>query len=259
MLVIVSIIGVLVALLLPAGDWDRNHRFPTPRAGSRSHVSRCAAEYYQGDGRGRRWNLALRADGVYSFIASGCTGVHERESGYISEVEGLLTLSPAEPTAKKRTRVFQLVRWGPRVYLIGPEEMETFCQAIAAGEEPRKEVQGAFYLGWDLNLSGDLPRVDGLPELHARWASYLRDRVHIGTIVEVKGDHHLRIDLGAVEGIHVDDLLGVQGCGTRFMPLKLQVNSVDKNSCVTKEIYPGIAGDVLQPGWKVVAARKPDR
>jgi hypothetical protein len=257
-LVIASIIGVLVALLLPAGDWDRNHRFPPPRADARVSFLRYAAEYYRGDGLGWRRNLALRVDGVYSLIESGCTGVHDRESGYVADLDGLLSLTPTNLTEKKRPRVFHPVRWGPRVYLIEPDKMEAFCEAIRAGEEPRKEIRGAFYMGWDLDQRSEFPRVDGLPELPGEWVGFLRERVQTGSIVEVMPNHRLRIDLGREQGVSVGDQFAVQGCGRRFAPLRLHVIEVSKTACVVAEDYPGIAGDVLQAGWKVVAARDPE-
>ena len=112
-LVIASIVGVLAGLLLPTGgDHDYRHRFPAPRPGSQGNLDAIAGEYYQGDGLGRNWRLALRDDAVYSFIWSGCLGVYERESGYVADADGLLTLTSAQPTEKKWPRQFYLVQWG---------------------------------------------------------------------------------------------------------------------------------------------------
>ena len=137
--------------------------------------------------------------------------------------------------------------------------METFCAAVKSGEEPRKEFQGAFYVGFDQTLTGDPPRTDGLPELPGKWAGYLRDRVQIGTIDEVLWNNRLRINLGTRQGIHAGDLLAVQGRGRRFSPLKFHVIEVNETACVAAQIDPGIdLGTYLKPGWKVVAARKID-
>ncbi|MGC8644581.1 MAG: hypothetical protein ACP5XB_32350 [Isosphaeraceae bacterium] len=242
MLVIAGIVGVLIGLLWPAGDHDFRHRFPTPPGKPLGDVAPYAGEYYQGDGLGWNLRLPLRADGVYSFIWSGCCGVYDRDSGYVSYTDGLLTLTPAKPSPRQPLQVFYPVRWGPRVYLIEREDMANFCRKITTGEEPREDARGVLYVGGNVDLGGALPRADGLPELPAKWANYLRDGMLIGTIVEMMNNHRLKIDLSAMHGMQVGDLLAVQGCGRGFSPLHLQVTDVEVQSCVAREVYPGIAG-----------------
>ena len=52
LLVIVSIIGVLAGLMMPAGDFDMEHRYPPPASRHRPDLAGVAGEYYLGDGRG---------------------------------------------------------------------------------------------------------------------------------------------------------------------------------------------------------------
>jgi hypothetical protein len=247
-LVVVSITGVLVGLMLPAGNGDRQHRYPPPSPNATESLASVAGDYYQGDGLGLNWELSILADGRYSFIWSGCCGVYERESGGAKEILGLLVLRPTKPIESRMARVFHSVRWGPRTYLIPPEKMEEFCDAIITGKEPRNDAHGRFY------LPGELSEVDGIPELPEKWATYLHKNLLISTVAQLLKDRHVKIDLGIDDGIYVGDSLRVQGSGNR-PPRELRVTRAEKQSCIAEETFPGEFKEELKPGWKVVAPR----
>jgi hypothetical protein len=103
-MVIVSTVGVLIALLLPAVDnhkwgrrYDREHRYPVEAPSRGLPLTTLAGEYYRGTGRGWNDSLSILEDGRYSFVSSGCTGVLHRESGFVEEADGLVVLSSAAP------------------------------------------------------------------------------------------------------------------------------------------------------------------
>jgi len=247
-LVVMMIVGVLVSLALPSGDSDYTHRFPPPGPNPGSSFATVAGEYFQGV-RGRHWRLSILPDGRYSFIWSGCCGVYHRESGSVNRVSGHLVLSPLKPIQPRLERVFLPIKWGYRTYLIPPERLEDFCDAIIRGSEPGNDSAERFYvLGVEL-------QVTGTPELPEQWATYLRKNLVIGTIVEVTEDGRAKINVGSTEGIRVDSILTVQGRDIRGRR-QLKIMSLNKHSCDVEEVDPGESKKPLEAGWKVVTARE---
>lgn len=248
-LVIAAIVGVLIALALPSGDWDFSHRFPPPSPKLEDDFTDVAGEYRQGATRGRTWRLKILPDGRYSFLWSGCCGVYHRESGATTRVGEDVVLTPAKPIEPRIDRTFRPLRWGPRIYLVPPVEIRDFCDAIISDNEPRNEVAGRFY------LLGDEEAVAGVPELPGEWAAYLRENLVIGTIIGVTSQGRARIDVGSSAGIRVGSPLTIQGRG-RFGPRYLKVVAVDVASCEAEDSWPGEADESIKAGWKVVATRE---
>lgn len=159
--VAVVIVGVLCGLVLPSGDWDFSHRFPPAVPNVGNGFADVAGEYHQGASRGRNWRLSLLQDGRYSFVWSGCLGVYHRESGFLRRVGDDVVLSPIKPIEPEMVRTFRPLKWGRRTYLLPPEQIEEFCDAIIRGAEPRNEVAGRFYLhGHQVKAAGitELPK-----------------------------------------------------------------------------------------------------
>ncbi|MGE3822186.1 MAG: hypothetical protein AB7I30_22460 [Isosphaeraceae bacterium] len=246
--VIVAFGGVFVGLALPSGDWDYTHRFPSPGPNSGNGFAAVAGEYLQGARLGRSWALSILPDGRYSFIWSGCCGVYYRESGSARQVSGHLVLWPVKPIEPQLERVFLPLKWGRRSYLIPPERLQEFCDAIIRGDEPRNEPAGDFF------LIGSDDQVAGTPELPERWANYLRDNLVIGTVIEVVERGRAKVDVGSAEGVQVGSILTVQGHDRRSG--KLRAVSVNDDSCEVEEVYPGEFEQPAELGWKVVMARE---
>lgn len=246
--VIALIVGMLVGLVLPSGDYDYAHRFPSPGPNPGNGFAAVAGEYRQRAREGQSWVLSILPDGRYSFRWSGCCGVYYRESGSAKRVSGYLVLWPVKPIEPRMERVFLPLKWGRRSYLIPPENLQEFCDAIIRGDEPRNENAGHFYL---LGLDD---RVAGIPELPERWASYLRSNLLIGTIVEVVEGGRAKVDVGSADGIRVGSILVVQG--RDLLSRQLRAVSVNEGSCEVEEVYPGAAEKPVEPGWKVVTARE---
>src|SRR4051812_19230712 len=81
--VIAMVLGLLASLLMPATDFDLTHRYPPMDAHAEPNLVQIAGEYHRGARLGLHLSLFILADGRYSFIWSGCTGVHHRESGSV--------------------------------------------------------------------------------------------------------------------------------------------------------------------------------
>jgi hypothetical protein len=58
---------------------------------------------------------------------------------------GQRELSPVKSDGSKIDRRFLLVRLQFRRYLVPPEKMQKFCDAVVNADEPRKEYPGAFW------------------------------------------------------------------------------------------------------------------
>ena len=190
---------LMLALLLPVRDVDRTHGYPPPASRAASVPAGVVGEYYLGDGLGTNASLSILLDGRYSLIESGCTGVHDRESGFVLESNSSYVLSPIGPADPSRKRNLVLVAWGQRHYLIPPDEMQDLREAIIDGREPRDDVHGRFY------VSLPLARADGLPDSPPAWASAIRDGLVLGrvTTVSAVGRAKLgraKVNLGAKKG-----------------------------------------------------------
>ena len=247
--VIAMIIAVLGALLIPGSDFDLTHRFPPTAIVSRDDFSSIAGEYYQGAARGRYLHLSILADGRYSFIWSGCTGVHCRESGYVRSTVGEYEFSPVTGDRPKIDRRLLLVRWQSRRYLVPAEKVQKFCDAVIKGDEPRTdEGPGDFYLALPL------VHVDGLPELPDQWARFLGDHVAIGKIIDVTDDGIVKVEFGTAAGIEKGAILKVRP-DRRFDDRRLRVESSEHGICLARECSTERNAEALVPGREVIVAR----
>jgi hypothetical protein len=248
-IVVVIIIAVLVALLLPTGDNDLSHRYSAPASNAGVGFASLAGEYRLGVYRGGRgWCLSVLPDGRYSLMWSCCVGVGYRESGSVKRVGEFLVLSAAEATDESRmARIFRPVNWDCRTYLIPVEKFPDLIEAIVIGDEPRIGP-GKFYV-----RGLDQP-VTGIPDLPQAWAQRLRNRLVIGTVVEMLAGGRARIDRGTADGIVAGSELTVQG-RDRFSNRKLKVVGVDERSCTVQHFYHKEFHVPLEVGWKVVAPR----
>lgn len=246
-LVILAIIAVLVALLIPVGDQGYRHKYPPPRRSPRN-AARCAGDYYQGYSLGYNLNLSILPDGRYSYYWGTCTGIAEREAGEARNISGFLVLTPTITSEVSRlAHVYVPVRWGLRTYLVPPETMSEFCDAIVDGEEPRTESNGNYY------VSNLLAHVRGKPALPPEWASLLDQHLLSGTVIEVIDRFTVRIDLGSDHDVRVDDILAAPG-GRRHQK-RLRVMEVDRSTCVARSGDYETSDTPLTIGRAVVGRR----
>jgi hypothetical protein len=176
LLVIISVIGILAGLMIPAGEFDFRHRYPSSAPVCADHLAGIASEYYLGDGLGMNLRLSILADGRYSLISSGCTAVAHRESGHVRVANGRYILAHTGPDEPGIERTFLLIGWDHRRYLIPPGEVQEFRDAIIAGQEPREGLHGRF----DVRLP--IAPADGLPDSPPEFARALRQEGLLGKV-----------------------------------------------------------------------------
>jgi hypothetical protein len=240
-----SIIGMVVGLLLPGPDFDQTYRYPSAILNSGNDLADIAGEYLIEHKYGAR-HLSILFDGRYSAFSKACTGVGDRESGYVRRAGTCYVLSQTTANEGLRERVFLPIRWESRRYLIPPERMQEFCDAIINGDEPRNGGGGNYYLRFPRNP------VSGIPELPDQWASYLKQNLMTGEIVEAMEGGCVKIDAGKAKGIHIGGVLTVQG-REQYGPQRLFVVSVEDESCIAKKPGLGHAEPPLTVGRHVVA------
>jgi hypothetical protein len=253
LIVLVPIGCVLIALMMPIGDFDFAHRYPPAASQPAIDLAGNDGEYYLGNGRGMNLRLSILPDGRYSFVSSGCTGLHHRESGYVQEAKGQYLLSPSGPIEPGVERSLVPIGWGQRRYLIPPADMQRFRDAIVEGQEPRDDVRGRFYVRLPV-----LP-ADGLPNSPRGLANDLCENLLLGRVLEVSAVGlakigRARVDLGAAQGIRDGDVLTVQRGGSAWHR-RLRVVFVEKGSCLADECFPGASEHALEPGQAVVAVK----
>jgi hypothetical protein len=253
-LVILIGLAVFVGFLLPvfvtAERADYTHRYLPPDARAANSFRAIAGEYTLGDGRGLNWALSILPDGRYSFRWSGCMGVYNRESGTVKRVGNHVVLSAVEPIERRIPRVFLPVTWGRRTYLIPPEELESFTDAIIKGDEPRNEGAGGHFY-----VAGLAEAVGGVPELPEPWATFLRKSAVIGTVVEVRERGRVKVDVGSADGMSAECIITVQGRehgSTRH----LRIVAVNERTSLAEQVYPGASEKPLAVGDCVVVARE---
>ncbi len=253
-LVIVSTVGVLIGLLLPAvGDHDWTHRYPDVAPSRGLPLTSLAGEYYRGNGRGTKASLSILEDGRYSFVLSGCTGVGHRESGFVDESDGLVVLSPAAPQELSVKPSLVLMGWGQRRYLIAPHEIPDFRDAVIEGSEPRDDMQGRFYVRLPIEPA------EGLPDSPPKWANAVRERLLLGKVTEVSSVGlakiaRVKVNLGVTDGVRQGDVLTVQMKGPSY-DRRFRVVSSSDHACVADDSSGGSPEHPVLPGMAVVAVR----
>jgi hypothetical protein len=254
-LITVCVFGTLIGMILSSKiDFDTTHRYPPQKSSSEAtDEAGLVGEYFRGDGLGFRNRLSILADGRYSLIESGCTGVQLRESGFVQESGGHYILSPSEPSEPSIERDFVLIGWGQRHYLVPPDEMQELHDAIIEGREPRDDARGHFYIRLPIAPA------HGLPDSPPEWASGLREDLLLGRVMEVSAVGlakigRAKVDLGAKDGLREGDILTVQRHGDHLQR-RIRIVSVTDRTCVADECFPGSSEHPLEVGLAVVAVR----
>lgn len=133
--------------------------------------------YFRGDGTGENVELVLGHSAGFVASSHGCIAGrgHDRNHGDVRVMGGALELAHAWPNERVGLRGFPTkllaLRWGERSYLLEESHLVAFCNAVNHGWEPRRELQGFFFL-----REGDEARaVAGKPSLGERYAKLLLD------------------------------------------------------------------------------------
>ncbi len=130
-----------------------------------------AGEYFYGFPHGNCYTLTLAPESGFTYINNGCAGVYRLNYGTVMCDGSKITLHPAL-TADLEFRhqlptEFYLIPWGQRRYLIQPDEMLAFCNAVNLRREPREFNYGEFFLctdGESLTLKTPAEKHPTVPE-----------------------------------------------------------------------------------------------
>jgi hypothetical protein len=144
-----------------------------------------AGDYYEGDGLGVNWTLTLTEDHRFSFVWAGCLGEYGRATGRWSQVGGTLRLSPEtmKDGADRLRLEYQVIRWGPRIYLVPEVDLPKFCAYVNQGWEPRDGEHGLFFMKTD---TAGQP-VTGAPLLPDAYREFLLTIPVRGRLISVSG------------------------------------------------------------------------
>ena len=217
----------------PASSLDLASR---PAAG----LAAVAGEYYQGDGLGANLTLAVKPAGSFSFQAAGCLRTYADVNAKANLRNGMLVLERNRAAAEAR---FLPVRWGDRLYLIEPERIVSFVNAVNAGHEPRVKAQGAFFL-----RQGDWNKpVTGGPRLPVMYRGYLLDKPVEARILRVIGkEENLELGAGRRQGLLPGMKLRSRGFDEeRRETCKLTIVKTSEETAVAKQNW---VCDDLKPG-----------
>jgi len=217
----------------PASSLDT---VPKPYAG----LATVAGEYYQGDGLGANLTLAVKPAGSFSFQAAGCLRTYTDINAKALMRNGMLVLGNGRAGSESR---FLPIRWGDRLYLIEPERLVAFANAVNAGHEPRMKAQGVFFL-----RSGDWNKpVTGGPTLPAVYRAYLLEKPVEARILRVVGEEeNLELGAGRRQGLQPGMKLRSRGVDDEGRDsCKLTILEAGEETAVAKQNW---VCDDLKPG-----------
>jgi hypothetical protein len=139
--------------------------------------------------------------------------------------------------ANKAEYDMQIVRWGPRIYLLEPDKIALFVAAVNFEVEPRPQIVDRRHLTdrFFLRTGDESKDATGKPELPEPWRSYLQDSSIRAVITKAESKIAQRIytvNKGRADGVRVgmffagenkrpdyDDLLAVTAVEERSATL----------------------------------------
>lgn len=131
-----------------------------------------AGEYYSGDGLGVNISLAVAPRFGYLSEWRGCLGLYDRNYGPVACTNGRLQLTFRLPKRESSGGIADElipVHWGPRQYLVAPNEMVEFCNAVNGGIEPRSDMHGLYLL----RRGDEAKAATGFPAVPDEFKDYL--------------------------------------------------------------------------------------
>jgi hypothetical protein len=217
-----------------------------------------AGQYYYGDGLGVNVYLSLAPKSGFAFTWNGCLGLYDLNYGDVVEVDGSIRLVFRLPNEHKGFEgipsEFLPVIWGDRHYLISPDEVVEFANAINAGFEPRKTEWGSFLL-----RRGDVnKRATGYPNLPSEYSAYILKHPIEAEVSSVKNSY--RNDSGRVTTVllNVGTTQGVKK-GMEFY--LYEPSNVFESATITSVGNTSSEAEIFQccdekagppsPGWKL--------
>ena len=201
-----------------------------------------AGEYFYGDHVGVNSTILLAPESGFVFEWRGCLGLYDRNYGTVKVRDKKLELHcelPNDPDNGFEGVATSLLplKWGDRNYLLDASKIVEFCNAYNAGEEPRTEAGGFFFL-----KNGDENKTAiGKPTLPDPFANYLFDSPVQARVIKIdessyhagKGTTRLRstpvkLDVGRKHGVFL---------GAKFYLIDLsqvlfgEVSKLEEDNC----------------------------
>jgi hypothetical protein len=163
------------------------------------HEHPWAGHYYYGDGLGVNVRLDLAPRSGFVFTWHGCLGLYDLNYGKVEETGGRVKLVFRFPNDQKGFQGIASelipVFWGERHYLIPPDRVVDFTNAINAGFEPRSGLHGRFLL----NGGDELKPVRGKPNIPSQYSAYLLE-------------HPIEAEISSVKESRVEDSERIYKC-----------------------------------------------
>jgi hypothetical protein len=133
------------------------------------------------------------------------------------------------------------VKWGERNYLVPEDRLLGFCNAVNQGIEPRRRIDGDFYL----RRGDESKSAIGLPTIPSQWREYLLSKPLRGHVFHVFADGSSAVSLGHKSGLRRGmELLAAESGAFHAQT----VVSVDEQSAIVVPKYPNSRLRRVRPG-----------
>ena len=158
-----------------------------------------------------------------------------------------------EKDAKKEFDM-QIVKWGERIYLIEPSQLQTFAAAVNFKIEPRSSItsENILTIGLYLRIGDENKQVNDKPLMQKKWLSYIPDSPINVTVTDIEEQDKQKIVIvnsGSADGLKI----GMCFLGKYENPESnnlMWVISVKKYSAKLKffNVYTNVRPSVYQVG-----------
>jgi hypothetical protein len=228
-----------------------------------------AGKYYAGDGTGFNFGIVIAPASGFVYTWSGCMGLYNHNHGLVAQDENHLTLIRCEPEEDENGRTaapaeLVVVPWGERTYLLRPDELTSFYNAVNAGDEPREGSFGSFLLRED----DWKKKAEGVPDIPLELRPWLRSeplKARIAAVGKTRGSGRewevrqtaIRIDVGRHDGVFVGMEFNVAEPGDHILSTVRVVQVGERQSLAHyEEMFVGKQSPRPVAGWKLSSRRK---
>jgi hypothetical protein len=225
-----------------------------------------AGEYYYGDGLGVNVDLSLAPKSGFVFTWNGCLGLYDLNYGKVEETEGRVKLVFRFPNDQKGFQGIASalipVLWGERHYLIPPDRVVDFTNAINAGFEPRSGLHGRFLL----NGGDELKPVRGRPNIPSQYSTYLLGHLieaEISSVKKSRVEDSERItnvvpNVGTAQGVKPGMEFWVHIPERLYGNARITDVSSTQSLATLKMFEADCKSHVPSPGWKLSTHAGPE-
>jgi hypothetical protein len=221
-----------------------------------------AGEYFFGDGLGVNISLDLAPGSGFVYSWHGCLGLYDLNYGAVEFSEGMVKLRFGFPNERAGSLGIAAellpVRWGKRHYLIAPDRIIDFANAINAGTEPSALFGGRS--GLFLLRRGDEKRpVAGRPDIPVEYLSYLLANPVTAKISSVQRTRlqesdritNVTLDAGRAEGLKKGMELFVHSPSSSFASAVVEDVGEHAATAVVEQMLVSNDDPVPAVAWKL--------